>query len=53
MDVKSSHAICMIKKYYVDHIRSLKQALNHGLVLKIVHRVIKFNQGASLKEIII
>ena len=37
------------KKYYVDHIRSLKQALNHGLVLK-VHRVIKFNQRAWLKE---
>ena len=25
------------KKEYVDHIRSLKQALNHGLVLKKVH----------------
>ena len=34
------------KKNYVDHIRSLKQALNHGLVLKKVHRVIKFNQRA-------
>ena len=31
------------------HIRNLKQALNHGLVLKKVHRVIKFNQNASLK----
>ena len=28
------------KKNYVDHIRSLKQALNHGLVLKKVHKVI-------------
>ena len=36
----------------VDHIRSLKQALNHGLVLKKVHRVIKFNQKAWLKEYI-
>ena len=28
---------------YVVHIRNLKQALNHGLVLKKVHRVINFN----------
>ena len=31
------------KENYVDHIRSLKQALNHGLKLKRVHIVIKFN----------
>ena len=29
---------------YVIHMRSSKQALNHGLILKKVHRVIKFNQ---------
>ena len=29
----------------VMHIRNLKQALNHGLVLKKVHRVIQFNQN--------
>ena len=29
------------KTEYVVHIRNLKQALNHGLVLKIVHKVIK------------
>ena len=40
------------KKNYVDHTLSLKQALNHGLVLKKVHRVIKFNQRAWLKEYI-
>ena len=34
------------KTEYVIHIRNLKQALNHGLVLKKVHRVIKFNQNA-------
>ena len=34
------------KKGYVDHIRSLKQALSHGLKLKKVHRVIEFNQRA-------
>ena len=38
----------MIKNYVV-HIRSLKQALDHGLVLKKVHRVIQFNQEAWLK----
>ena len=30
----------------------LKQALNHGLVFKKVHRVIKFNQNAWLKPYI-
>ena len=32
------------KNKYVIHIRNLKQALNRGLVLRKVHRVIKFNQ---------
>ena len=32
------------KEKYVIHIRTLKQALNHGIRLKEVHRVIKFNQ---------
>ena len=38
--------ICSIedKEKYVIHIRVLKQALNHGLVLRKVHRVIQFNQ---------
>ena len=31
---------------YVVHVRTLKQALNHGLILKKVHRVIQFNQKA-------
>ena len=34
----------------VIQIRNLKQALNHGLVLRIVHRVIKFNQEAWLES---
>ena len=33
-------------------IRDLKQALNHGLILKKVHTVIQFNQKAWLKEYI-
>ena len=37
------------KKEFVINIRNLKQALNNGLVLKNVHRVIKFNQKAWLK----
>ena len=37
------------KEKYVIHRRALKQALNHGLVLKYVHRVIKFNQKPWLK----
>ena len=37
------------KTEYVIHIRSLKQASNHRLVFKNVHRVIKFNQNAWLK----
>ena len=32
------------------HIRNLKQALNHGLILKKNHRVITFNQNAGLKQ---
>ena len=40
------------KKSYVVHIRSLKQALNHGQILKKVHTVIQFNQEAWLKPYI-
>ena len=32
--------------------RSLKQALNHGLKLKKVHRLIKFNERGWLKPYI-
>ena len=37
------------KKKYVVHIKLLKQALNHGLKLKRVHRIIEFSQKAWLK----
>ena len=40
------------KKKYVVHMKSLKQALNHGLKLKRVHRIIEFNQKAWLKSYI-
>ena len=40
------------KKKYVVHINSLKQALNHGLKLKTIHRITEFNQEAWLKPYI-
>ena len=45
---KCSKLICNFydKNNYVAHIRSLKQALNHGLILKKIHRLIQFNQKA-------
>ena len=51
---KVEKLVCSVedKEKYVIHIRVLKQALNHRLVLKDVHRVIKFNQEAWLKPYI-
>ena len=48
---KYKKLICNLynKKKYVAHINTLKQALNHGLKFKKVHRVIEFNQEAWLK----
>ena len=40
------------KKEYVIHIINLKRALNYRLVLKRVHRTIKFNQEAWLRPYI-
>ena len=40
------------KDKYVIHIRTLKQALEHGLKLKRVHRAITFKQSAWLKPYI-
>ena len=37
------------KENYVVHIRALKQALDHGLMLKKVHKVIQFNPKSWLK----
>ena len=51
---KCKKLVCSLlnKNEYVVHIKSLKEALNHGLKLKIVHRIIEFNQKAWLKSYI-
>ena len=51
---KCKKLVCNLrnKKKYVVHGRSLKQALNHGLKLKKVHRIIEFNQEAWIKPCI-
>ena len=51
---KCKKLVCNLynKKKYVAHISTLKQALNHGLKFKKIHRVIEFNQEAWLKPYI-
>ena len=51
---KVEKLICSIedKEKYVIHIRPLKQALNHGLKLKEVYRIIQFKQKVWLKPYI-
>ena len=49
---KCSKLVCCFwdKNNYAVHIRTLKHALNHGLILKKVHSKIQFTQEAWLKE---
>ena len=51
---KCKKLVCNLynKKKYVTHINSLKQALNHGLKFKKIHRIIEFNQEAWLEPYI-
>ena len=51
---KCKKLVCNLynKKKYVAHINTLKQALNHGLKFKKIHRVIEFNQEVWLKSYI-
>ena len=51
---KCSKLVCNLyhKKNYVVHKEFLKQALDHRLILKKVHRVIQFNLKAWLKKYI-
>ena len=50
---KTQKLVCNLhdKRKYVVHISILKEALNHGLKLKKVHRLIEFNQRSMVKEI--
>ena len=51
---KCKKLVCNLydKKKYVVPINSLKQALNHGLKFKKIHRILEFNQKAWLKPYI-
>ena len=51
---KCNKLVCNLydKKNYVVHMRSLKQTLSHGLILKKNHGVIQLNQKAWLKPYI-
>ena len=40
------------KKKYVTHIKALKQAIDHGLVLERIHRCMEFKQSAWMKKYI-
>ena len=37
------------KNYYIFHVRSLKQELDHGIILTKLYKIIKFNQETLLK----
>ena len=52
---KVNKLVCNVtdKENYSIHIVALKQALNHGLVLKKVHSAISFRQKAWLKSYIL
>ena len=43
--IKCNKLVCAFhnKKNYVVHIKTFKKALNHGLMIKNVHKVIQFN----------
>ena len=51
---KCKKLVCNLynRKQYVVQVNALKQALNHGLKFKKIHRVIEFNQKAWLKPYI-
>ena len=40
------------KRKYVIHIKALQQALDHGLVLEKIHRMIEFRQSPWMHEYI-
>ena len=52
---KCKKLICNLfnKKKYVIHLNSLKQAVNHGLIHRKIHRIIEFNQKEWLNRTLI
>ena len=52
ISVLSLHVQKKNKENYVIHITALKQAINHGLKLTNVYRIIQFDQDAWLKPFI-
>ena len=48
--LKWSKLLCNLydKKNYVVRLKALKQALNHGLTVKKIHRLIQFNEKTWL-----
>ena len=55
MKIKKYHKVAWNlynKNNYVTHIKTLKQALDHALILKKVHRVIQSNQKVWVKSCI-
>lgn len=53
-DSKNSKLILNLhdKQKYILHYRNLKQCLEHGLILKKIHRIVEFSQSAWLKAYI-
>ena len=51
---KCKKLVCNLfnKKKYVIQVNSLKQALNHGLKFKKIHRIIEYNKKEWLKTYI-
>ena len=47
---KCEKHMCNLRDKKFVHLRTLQKALDDGLILQKVHRVVKFNQKASLKE---
>ena len=52
MKYRKSLLLIYTIKLNVIHVRNLKQTLNHGIVVKKVHRVMKFNQKTWVKPYI-
>ena len=52
LKVKKVKKLIEDKEKHVIHIKALKPSLNHGLILKKLHRAVQFNKKGSLKRYI-